>query len=64
MALLEKSKGEKLASSNSCMIMNNILGIVLAIAFFDQAVLNILVLSLIPWNIMIIVKHFYKRFLP
>ena len=46
------------------MIMNNILGIVLAIAFFDQAVLNILVLSLIPWNIMIIVKHFYKRFLP
>ncbi len=59
-----KSKGEKLASSNSCMIMNNILGIVLAIACFDQAVLNILVLSLIPWNIMIIVKHFYKRFLP
>ncbi len=59
-----KSKGEKLANSNSCMIMNNILGIVLAIACFDQAVLNIMVLSLIPWNIMIIIKHFYKRFLP
>ncbi|MBI59695.1 hypothetical protein CL657_00590 [bacterium] len=59
-----KSKGEKLAISNSCMIMNNILGIVLAIACFDQAVLNIMVLSLIPWNIMIIIKHFYKRYLP
>jgi len=59
-----KPKGEKLASSNSCMIMNNILGIVLAIAFFDQGVINILVLSLIPWNMMIIIKHFYKRFLP
>ena len=59
-----KSKEEKLASSNSCMIMNNILGIVLAIAFFDKPVLNIIILSLIPWNAMIILKHFYKNILP
>lgn len=59
-----KPKGEKLACSNSCMIMNNILGIVLALAFFDQYTLNIVILSLIPWNIMIIAKHWYKRFLP
>jgi arsenite transporter len=59
-----KSKSEKLACSNSCMIMNNILGIVLALAFFDTYILNIIILSLIPWNIMIIAKHWYKRYLP
>ena len=59
-----ESKGEKLAVSNSFMIMNNILGIVLALAFFNQNILNIVILSLIPWNIMIIAKHCYKRYLP
>ncbi len=59
-----KNKGEKLAVSNSCMIMNNILGIVLALAFFEKEVLTIVLLSLIPWNSMIIAKHWYKRYLP
>ena len=59
-----KTKGEKLAISNSCMIMNNILGIVLALAFFQDEVLTVVLLSLIPWNVMIIAKHWYKRFLP
>ena len=59
-----KPKGEKIACSNSCMIMNNILGIVLALAFFDQYTLSIVILSLIPWNVMIIAKHWYKKFLP
>ena len=60
------NKGEKIALSNSNMIMNNILGIVLAIAFFSNnpEVISIVILSLIPWNIMIILKHWYKRFLP
>ena len=57
-------KGEKIAISNSMMIMNNILGIVIAIAFFNTHVLMIVTLSLIPWNLMIIIKHFYKRYLP
>ena len=57
-------KGEKLAVSNSCMIMNNILGIVLALAFFSEEVVTIVLLSLLPWNVMIIAKHWYKRFLP
>jgi len=63
-----KNKGEKLACSNCCMIMNNVLGIVLTIAAFDPSImpdiLNVVVLSLIPWNFMIIAKHWYKRFLP
>lgn len=59
------NKGEKIALSNSNMIMNNILGIVLALAFFPGTeIISIVVLSLIPWNIMIILKHWYKRFLP
>ena len=57
-------KGEKLAVSNSNMIMNNILGIVLALAFFDEKVLTTVILSLIPWNIMIVAKHWYKKYLP
>ena len=62
--LFWKSKGEKLAMSNSCMIMNNILGIVLALAFFNVEVLTVIILSFIPWNTLIIAKHWYKRFLP
>ena len=62
--LFWKSKGEKLAMSNSCMIMNNILGIVLALAFFNVEVLTVVILSFIPWNTLIIAKHWYKRFLP
>ena len=57
-------KGEKLAVSNSVMIMNTILGIVLSLAFFNLEVLTILILSLIPWNTMIIAKHWYRKFLP
>jgi bile acid:Na+ symporter, BASS family len=57
-------KGDKLAVSNASMIMNNILGIVLALAFFGPEVVTIVILSLIPWNTMIIAKHWYKRYLP
>lgn len=57
-------KGEKVAVSNSKTIMNNILGIVLALAFFSEKVELIVILSLIPWNTMIIVFHWYKRYLP
>ncbi len=59
-----RKKGEKLAVSNSNMIMNNVLGIVLAIAFFPDSITTIVILSLIPWNVMIIAKHWYKRYLP
>ena len=57
-------KGEKVAVSNSKMIINNILGIVFALAFFNDQIATIVILSLIPWSTMIIAKHFYKRFLP
>jgi predicted Na+-dependent transporter len=57
-------KGEKIAISNSNMIMNNILGIVLALAFFNEEILNLVVLSIIPWSTMIVAKHWYKRLLP
>ncbi|RAP33400.1 hypothetical protein DID75_02275 [Candidatus Marinamargulisbacteria bacterium SCGC AG-410-N11] len=57
-------KGEKLAVANSNMIMNNILGIVIAMECFPREVMYLLILSLIPWNAMIILKHWYKRFLP
>lgn len=57
-------KGEKLAVSNGSMIMNNILGIVLALAFFDSSVVNLLILSFIPWSSMIMLKHWYKKYLP
>ena len=63
-SLFWKEKDIKLAVSNSCMIMNTILGIVLAIAFFDLDVLNLIILSLIPWNLMIMIKHLYSKFLP
>lgn len=58
------SKGRKLAVSNSNMIMNNILGIVLAIAFFPPNVTTLIILSFIPWVTMISIKHWYRRFLP
>ncbi|RAP31946.1 hypothetical protein DID76_01755 [Candidatus Marinamargulisbacteria bacterium SCGC AG-414-C22] len=57
-------KGEKIAISNSCMIVNNILGIVLAIGHFSGPIVTFIILSLIPWNTMIIAKHWYKRYLP
>lgn len=59
-----KNKEAKLAISNSNMIMNNILGIVLSIAFFPENVTYIVILSLIPWTIMIIAKNWYQKFLP
>jgi len=57
-------KGEKLAISNSNMLTNSILGIVLALAFLTTEILNLVILSLIPWSVMVIAKHWYKRFLP
>lgn len=57
-------KGEKIAVGNAKMIVNNILGVVLAIAFFPPEILTIVILSLIPWNAMIILKHWYKKYLP
>ena len=57
-------KGEKVAVSNSNMLTNNILGIVLALAFLTEDILYLVILSLIPWSVMIVAKHWYKRFLP
>lgn len=57
-------KGEKIAISNANMIMNNVLGIVLSIAFFNETVVTYIILSLVPWNTMIILKHWYKRYFP
>ncbi len=60
-----QSKGRKLAISNSNMIMNNILGIVLVIANdLPDFVQTIMILSFIPWVTMISAKHWYRRFLP
>ena len=57
-------KGEKIAVANAKMIINNILGVVLALAFFPPEILTIVIVSLIPWNAMIILKHWYKKYLP
>jgi predicted Na+-dependent transporter len=57
-------KGEKVAVSNSNMLTNNILGIVLAMAFLTEDILYLVIMSLIPWSVMIVAKHWYKRFLP
>ena len=59
-----ESKGEKIAVANAKMIINNILGVVLALAFFPPEILTIVIVSLIPWNAMIILKHWYKKYLP
>lgn len=59
-----KDKDAKLAISNSNMIMNNVLGIVLSIAFFPENVTYIVILSLVPWTMMIIAKNWYQKFLP
>lgn len=59
-----KTKETKLAISNSNMIMNTILGIVLSIAFFPDSVVYIMVLSMVPWTLMIIIKNWYQKFLP
>ena len=57
-------KGEKIAVANAKMIINNILGVVLALAFFPPEILTIVIVSLIPLNAMIILKHWYKKYLP
>ena len=57
-------KGEKLAISNTFLVVNNILGIVIAIGHFSGPVVTVVILSFIPWNFMIIAKHWYKRYLP
>lgn len=59
-----KDKDAKVAISNSNMIMNTVLGIVLSIAFFPENVTYIVILSLVPWTIMIIAKNWYQKFLP
>lgn len=57
-------KGIKLAVSTSTMNMNNVLGIVLSIGFFPPMVTTIMILSFIPWTTIIILKHWYKKYLP
>eukprot|EP01047_Picozoa_sp_COSAG01_P000733 COSAG01_NODE_14_length_41020_cov_40.702133_25_plen_318_part_00 len=65
-ALFWMKKGDKVAAANSTMIMNNVLGVVLALAFFtdNPRILIYITLSFIPWNIMIILKHWYLKYLP
>ena len=57
-------KGERIAISTSKMIMNNILGIVLALAFFNENVVTVVILSFLPWSVLIVLKHWYKKYLP
>lgn len=57
-------KGLKLAVANSNMLINSFLGILLSIAFFPPQVTTIVVLSLIPWSVLSIAQHWYKRYLP
>jgi len=59
-----KTRNEKLTVSNSKMILNNVLGVVLALAFFTPQITTVVVLSLIPWGTMIILVNWYKRYLP
>lgn len=65
-AVFWMKKGEKIAAANATMIMNNILGIVLSIAFFQEipSIMLYVILSFIPWNVMIILKHWYLKYLP
>jgi predicted Na+-dependent transporter len=57
-------KGEKVAVSNSNIIMNNMLGVVLAMAFFTPKIVMLIVLSILPWNTVLIIFHWYKKYLP
>jgi len=57
-------KGEKVAVSNSAIIMNNMLGVVLAMAFFSPKIVMLIVLSILPWNTVLIIFHWYKKYLP
>lgn len=57
-------KSDKVAVSNSKVMMNNILGIILALAFFEEKIAVIMILATIPFNTMISVFHWYKKYLP
>ncbi|MCP4050002.1 MAG: hypothetical protein GY730_04780 [bacterium] len=57
-------KGGKVAVSNSNMVMNIFLGILLGLAFFPPKVVTIIIMAFIPWSTMIVAKHWYKKYLP
>ncbi len=58
------NKSDKIAVSNSNMIVNTVLGVVLALGHFPNEVVSMMILALIPWNLMIIAKNWYRRLLP
>jgi len=58
------NKGEKVAVANSNIIMNNMLGVVLAMAFFSPKIVMVIVLSILPWNTVVIIFHWFKKYLP
>jgi len=52
---------ERIAVSVSKMAMNNVLGVVIAISYFNPQIALILVLSEIPWNTMPILYSFILK---
>ena len=57
-------KGEKVAISNSNVMMNQVLGIIVSLAIFDPKIALVVIVATIPWNTMIMVFHWYKKYLP
>ncbi|MFC1770716.1 bile acid:sodium symporter [Candidatus Margulisiibacteriota bacterium] len=67
LSIIWRKKGGRAAVSNSNVVVNNFLGILLALAFFPPKVVTIVILSFIPWSTLIVLKHTYKwyrKFLP
>jgi BASS family bile acid:Na+ symporter len=63
-SVIWRTTGGKLAVSNANLIMNNVLGVVIAVSFFPPQVVTLIILSFIPRSILIICTHWYKRYLP
>ncbi len=55
---------ERIALSISKMAMNNVLGVVIAMGFFNSRVALILILSELPWNTLPALSKLYRRYLP
>jgi bile acid:Na+ symporter, BASS family len=66
-SVIWRKAGGRVAVSNSNVVVNNFLGILLALAFFPPKVITMVILSFIPWSSLIIAKQlfkWYRRFLP
>jgi bile acid:Na+ symporter, BASS family len=59
-----RHRGGRMSVANSNMIINIFLGLLLAVTFFPVDVSTYIFLAFIPWCVMIVAKHFYKRYIP